>query len=470
MNPISYPSSRVSQLDAGILDTELFSLLKDQVKSIFQLHETSGTNSYASHLSYSKHPELYSLLLNLLIFKLTVWKSGASYGSSLQNLKLTNVKNGQVIGLNKKGLLLAVVVGTYLYKRVETLLYQMDENEIEAEASGDYDSIRYKFKSFVVNNRNKVLTKIDDVLKIANLLNFTMFLVNGKYSSIVHRLFGITETPLISDLLKFNGSNVNYEFQNRQLVWNVMTEFLVFLLPLLQVRKLRSTMGKLLSKGIRGNTVDGQKSSGNMSSSSSNSKFTRYRNLPLLECAICHDNNDKASRSGGRVFATAGPVTNPCITNCGHVYCYVCIATQFNIIKSSGDSVSCLRCDSKLEWFQEFEADEKAIDVDAIVVEQEDVENEGDSENNMAQISDDEDIQSLNSIKSDDDGDDDGDDDDNSSNPYLPEKPQSFSKLERRLSHRLSIFEKSEYSAELSENDDDDYSEEEEMEADETMF
>lgn len=67
-----------------------------------------------------------------------------------------------------------------------------------------------------------------------------LFLVNGKYPSLIHRALRITMTPIASDLLRFNGSNVNFEFQNRQLVWNVMTEFLVFLLPLLQLNKLAS--------------------------------------------------------------------------------------------------------------------------------------------------------------------------------------------------------------------------------------
>ncbi|CAK9435782.1 uncharacterized protein LODBEIA_P04700 [Lodderomyces beijingensis] len=464
MIPISYPSSRVSQLDACILDGELFSLLKDQVSSIFQSHENS--NSTFNKLSYSRHPETYSLLLSLVIFKLTVWKSGATYGSALQNLKLTDSKSGKIIGLNKKGLLLAALVGTFAYKKIETLLYQLDEEG----NNGEYDSFSNRIKNFLINNRNKMFTKIDNTLKILNLVNFTIFLVNGKYSTLYHRILGITETPLISDLLKFNGSNVNYEFQNRQLVWNVMTEFLVFLLPLLQLRKL----GKLVNKVLNRTKVADEFSF----SIGESARVTRYTNLPISECAICHYNNFQASQSGGgsggRVFATAGPVTNPCITNCGHVYCYVCLATQFNLMQASDESLPCLRCERKLEWFQEFEADEKAFDVEAIVVETENVdEDEEEKEEEGEEEKGDEGGE----------GDEEGFHSDDSGveiDDFKPINEHVTTRLERRLSQRSEIFAQSssegEEDGEGNGEDDDededeesDYSEEEEMDADELM-
>ncbi|KAI3404370.2 PEX2 [Candida oxycetoniae] len=440
MNPILYPSSRVSQLDANILDSELFSLLKEQVSSIFQLHENN--NSILSKLSYARNPEVFSLLLNLLIFKLTVWKSGSTYGSSLQNLKLTDFKTGKIIGFNKRGLLLGVLVATYFYKKIETALYQLEETE----NNSDYNSLTSRLKSFIVNNKNQVLMKIDNTLKIANLVNFTVFLVNGKYSSIVNRVLGITETPIISDLLKFNGSNVNYEFQNRQLVWNVMTEFLVFLFPLLQLGKIRKAIGKVVNKT---KTLNGMEVIGE-------SETTRYTNLPVSECAICHHNNYMASQSGNRVFATAGPVTNPCITNCGHVYCYVCIALEFNIMKSTGDNQFCLRCNSKLEWFQEFEADEKAIDVDAITIENEySSENEEEEDEVEDRVDGDEDDASIASASSEE------------IQSFEPLEKITTTRVERRLSRRSEIFDSSSSTDELS---DDYYSEEEEMEADEVYM
>lgn len=420
MIPISYPSPRVSQLDAGILDSELFSLLKEQLSSIFQLHSTS-------RYSFSQHLELYSLLLNLLIFRLTVWKSGSSYGSSLQNLKLTDSRSGKIIGSSRKALLGAVIIGGYLYKKLESYLFSLDESSTQ-----NSHSTLDKLKNYLLINRTSILSGLENSLKIANLVNFTFFLVNGQYSSLVNRILGIIETPISSDLLKFNGSNVNYEFQNRQLVWNVMTEFLVFILPLLQLRKLGRMTRKLLGRSK--NSLDVQ--SGNVPT------LTSYTNLPVSECAICHDNNNQASQTGGRTFSSAGPVTNPYITNCGHVYCYVCISTRFNMIKVNGEDMPCLRCGKRLEWFEEFGLADGAVDEDAIVLSFENDESDEQEE----ELDEEGSITSEKEVHS-----------------YEPELSQN--RIQRHLSERSTIFD----DQSADEFSEDEYSEEEEFDADEMM-
>lgn len=419
MIPISYPSPRVSQLDGGILDGELFTLLKEQLSSIFQLHPNSK-------FSCIQHPELYSLALNLLIFRLTVWKSGSSYGSLLQNLKLSDSRTGKVIDRSKRYLLGALLIGSYLYKRLEAYLYSLDDSE-----TINSGSFLGKIKNYFINNRLDMLSKIDNLVKMANLVNFTVFLINGRYSSVIHRILGITETPITSDISRFDGSTVNYEFQNRQLVWNVMTEFLVFILPLLQLRKLRKMAGKLFGKSK--NSLEVQSGNGPF--------VTAYTSLPVSECAICHDNNNQAAATGSRTFPSAGPVTNAYITNCGHVYCYVCIATRFNMITMNNEDLPCLRCGQRLEWFEEFGADELAVDVDAIIIEPEIQEESGDEEEDeTASISSEKDIE-----------------------PYEP--IQRVTQIQRHLSERLAIFE-DESADEFSE---DEYSEEEDFDADELM-
>lgn len=243
---------------------------------------------------------------------------------------------------------------------------------------------------------------------------------------------GIIETPISSDLLKFNGSNVNYEFQNRQLVWNVMTEFLVFILPLLQLRKLGRMTRKLLGRSK--NSLDVQ--SGNVPT------LTSYTNLPVSECAICHDNNNQASQTGGRTFPSAGPVTNPYITNCGHVYCYVCISTRFNMIKVNGEDMPCLRCGKRLEWFEEFGLADGAVDEDAIVLSFENDESDEQEE----ELDEEGSITSEKEVHS-----------------YEPELSQN--RIQRHLSERSTIFD----DQSADEFSEDEYSEEEEFDADEMM-
>ncbi|KAG2735882.1 hypothetical protein G9P44_002096 [Scheffersomyces stipitis] len=396
MIPISYPSPRVSQLDAHILDSELLSLLKEQLASIFQLH----TNS---RFSYSQNPELWSLLLNVLVFKLTVWKSGSSYGLALQNLKLTDSKTNKLIGVSKRSLLLALLVGDYLYSKLQSYLYSLDDND----RSEPYSFALFnRVKSYVYRNRTALISSVDNGFKTLNLINFMLFLVNGKYPSLIHRALRITMTPIASDLLRFNGSNVNFEFQNRQLVWNVMTEFLVFLLPLLQLNKLRKMARQALSTS---------------KSQEKTTIISPYTNLPLSQCAICHDNNNQAAASGMKSFTTSGNITNPYVTNCGHIYCYVCISTRFNAIKASGEELPCLRCGSKLEWFREYGTSEDGtneVDTDAILYELEAIDEEEEEEIGSALVK----TQSLSSRFFPDIEPDDGDEDGSDQDEYSEEE------------------------------------------------
>jgi len=370
---ISYPAPRVAQLDGHILDSELTELLKEKVSSIFRLHSTSK-------FSYNHHPELYDLILKLVIFNLTVGRQSASYGLSLQNLKLSDSASGKRIGFNKKSVLFSLIILEYLYKKTQSYLYTIEDDSLDSLL----DNLLGKLKKIVLKYRIKLLTYFDNTIKVLNLVNFILFLVDGRHASLIYRLLNISLTPLLQDLLKFNGSNVNYEFQNRQLVWNVMTEFLVFILPVLQLNKWRSAARRML------NTTRASKES---------KKISEYANLPVSQCAICHDNNKRAAAAGQKVFEASGSITNPYVTNCGHIYCYVCLASRFNYMDVSGNSVNCLRCFEKLKYFQEYgvfeEGDEAndIVDKDAIIIYQEDEdedEDEDDEDNDEGENSDNE--------------------------------------------------------------------------------
>lgn len=359
MIPISYPSPRVSQLDANILDNELDSLLAQQLSSVFHLQSSKWW-------SYSQQPEIWNLLLNLLVFKLTVWKSGASYGLSLQNLKLTDFRSGKNIGKTTRALLLGAIVSGFLLKKLESYLYSSEDKSV-ANPRKIIDSV----KNFIYKHRFTVLSKVNDTFKVLNLANFVLFLISGRYPTLLHRVLGISLTPIVSDLLKFNGDNVNFEFQNRQLVWNVMTEFLVFILPLLQLKKMRKMAHKMLYP-YKKDSAEFNREAGTIPVE------TPYSHLPLSQCAICHHN---AQKDGKKSTDTYCLVTNPYVTNCGHVFCYVCLATTFNSIENGDDdSEPCLRCGMKLTWFEEYGRKEEDIDTDAIMVTYEDVDEEEERE------------------------------------------------------------------------------------------
>lgn len=357
---VFFPSPRVSQVDAHILDNELVTLLREQFVSIFSLQENKWW-------TYNGRPELWNLILNILVFRLTTWKNGASYGNQLQNLKYTDIGNGRVISKVKRLLLLGFIFGGYFSSKLHSYLFSLDDASLNHRSS---NSITNRFKDFLRNNGATVVAKIESSLKVLNLANFILFLVNGKYPTLVHRVLGICLTPIVSDLLKFSGNSVNFEFQNRQLVWNIMTEFLIFVFPFLQFGKLKR-MAKLLisSKENKGKQSEGIKEG-------------PFSNLPIPQCAICHQNHEAAmSRTQTkRMTSSSFLVTNPCITNCGHLYCYVCLATKFNAMENSdSESTLCPRCGAALEWFRLYGIEEEDVDKDAILV---DYESESENEEN----------------------------------------------------------------------------------------
>ncbi|WPK24488.1 hypothetical protein PUMCH_001762 [Australozyma saopauloensis] len=337
-----YSSPRVLQLDAGILDGELFSLLKQQLSDAFQLLSPKA-------FSYNLHPELYSLLLKLLLFRVTTLKTGSSYGFTLQNLKLSDHKTGKVIGQRLRYVLLAAIFGQYAFEKAKSYLYNMEESLIRHRKIW-----LQRLKQALYRFRPQLLRVSDDFIKIAGLINFVLFLVQGKYSSLLHRVLGIVITPLNADLLKFNGDNVSFEFQNRQLVWNVMTEFLVFVIPLLQVQKWRRLVHSMLSRRGQGAVSTNEKTQ------------TKYSTLPISQCAICIE----MSEANG-IKAASTQITNPYVTNCGHIFCYICLATRKNAMENGSDQAElCPRCNLRITSFQEYGSDDSESDrLASIVVE-----------------------------------------------------------------------------------------------------
>jgi peroxin-2 len=86
---------RVGQLDAELLDKELAQVLQEPITkalslaSVCDLHKNSHlrTDQLLKHTLKARiEPEL-NLLVQLLLYKLSVWDSGGSYGAKLQDLR-----------------------------------------------------------------------------------------------------------------------------------------------------------------------------------------------------------------------------------------------------------------------------------------------------------------------------------------------------------------------------------------------
>lgn len=178
---------------------------------------------------------------------------------------------------------------------------------------------------------------------IAAFVSFLVFLVNGRYRTLVDRILRMRLTPPSAQASR----EVSFEYLNRQLVWHAFTEFLLFLLPLVGIGRWRRWLSRAWRK-----TMSSLKSSGETDDDSDKQGELAF--LPERTCAICYKEQNPTSTSENEVLAASGAsggvigsaetdITNPYETiPCGCVYCYVCIAQALEA--EEGQGWICLRC------------------------------------------------------------------------------------------------------------------------------
>jgi len=176
---------------------------------------------------------------------------------------------------------------------------------------------------------------------------------------------------------------------NRQMVWHAFTEFLLFILPLVNLRIYRRRLSQFLaalsSRITRvSRNVIGVPSAMN-GGSPVHPKAGKYATLPLDNCAICAEdanlsNNTTAitpsfpsstpanilpesESSSSRDSPSAHPINIPYLTSCGHIYCYYCLTTRMMQVIDFGDvGWECLRCGDLVLTAQRAEEDNIAFD------------------------------------------------------------------------------------------------------------
>ena len=190
---------------------------------------------------------------------------------------------------------------------------------------------------------------------IAAFVSFLVFLVNGRYRTLVDRLLRIRLTPPSAQASR----EVSFEYLNRQLVWHAFTEFLLFLLPLVGIGRWKRWISRAWRK-----TVNALKSSGDEEEATEKQGELAF--LPERTCAICYrDQNPAAttesdviaaSASGGISGSAQTDITNPYETiPCGCIYCFVCIVQK--VEAEEGQGWVCLRCGEIVKKCQPWNGD-----------------------------------------------------------------------------------------------------------------
>lgn len=191
---------------------------------------------------------------------------------------------------------------------------------------------------------SRLFTLLSTTHSIAAFVSFLVFLVNGRYRTVLDRILRLRlVTPT-----NHASREISFEYLNRQLVWHAFTEFLLFFLPLVGISRWRRWLSRAWRSArtlIRTNGADDQEGSATNG---------EYAFLPERTCAICYQDQNPTSTiendatvvmgaSGGVVGSAQTDVTNPYETiPCGCIYCFVCIAARLEFEEGAG--WICLRC------------------------------------------------------------------------------------------------------------------------------
>ncbi|KAF2221666.1 Pex12 amino terminal region-domain-containing protein [Elsinoe ampelina] len=320
------PAFRVGQLDAELLDEELLTLFKAQVGD--------GLKYFGAHLGEEWGLEIQAAL-RAVLWKLSIWDKGVSYGGWLQGLRYGDARGGEggvlgrPTGWQKVVYGVVTVGGRYGWERWEEWLL---DREGGREEEG------------WVERLGRVTRTVGMAHEVAAFVSFLVFLYNGRYRTLVDRVLGLRLVPTNARTSR----EVSFEYLNRQLVWHAFTEFLLFILPLVGIGRWRRWLVKAWKKAKSMVTRKSEDEDDIMAKG-------ELGFLPERTCAICYKDQNPttgaseadivaASSGGGGVIGSAQTdVTNPYeAIPCGCIYDFVCLAQR--IESEEGEGWTCLRC------------------------------------------------------------------------------------------------------------------------------
>lgn len=266
------PVLRINQLDALELDSALEQLLWTQFSQCFQ--------NCRPGLLTPAEPELRALL-RLLLWRFTLYPNSATVGQSLLSLRYHNLLSSAAryrpLSRRQKWALALLNVGAHwLRERSHSLLLLL--------LGWGRDG------GLVAPGLRRCLGLVSGAAQIASLLNFLVFLRKGQHPLVAERMVGARAAFSKPDVLR----DVSYQYMNRELLWHGFSEFLIFLLPLINTGRLKAAASSFVFGGAR---TEGKAAS-------------EGQGLPNA-CGLCGQ----------------WP-TMPHTLGCRHLFCYYCIKSH----------------------------------------------------------------------------------------------------------------------------------------------
>uniref|UniRef100_A0A8D0H0Y3 Peroxisome biogenesis factor 2 n=1 Tax=Sphenodon punctatus TaxID=8508 RepID=A0A8D0H0Y3_SPHPU len=260
------PVLRISQLDALELNKALEQLVWSQFTHCF--------HGFKPGLLARFEPEIKAFLW-LFLWRFTIYSKNATVGQTVLNIQYKNdfsqMQKYQPLSKRQKlWYLICTVGGRWLEERCYDLF---SNRPLESFCKTKY------FINLVVG-----------LLKLFELLNFLIFLQKGKFATLTERILGIRSVFCLPQSVR----QIGFEFMNRELLWHGFAEFLIFLLPLINMQKLKLRISSWCLP------IAGFPSSDHTLA------------VNCKECSLCGE----------------WP-TMPHTIGCSHVFCYYCIKSNY---------------------------------------------------------------------------------------------------------------------------------------------
>ncbi|NXT47579.1 PEX2 factor, partial [Pluvianellus socialis] len=260
------PVLRISQLDALELNKALEQLVWSQFTSCF--------HGFKPGVLAQIEPEVKAFLW-FILWRFTIYSKNATVGQAILNIQyknnLSQTEKYQPLSKHQKlWYLIFTVGGRWLEERCYDLL---SNRQVQSFC---------KIKHYVNFGAG--------LLKLCGLLNFLIFLQKGTFATLTERVLGIRSVFCKQQSVR----QVGFEYMNRELLWHGFAEFLIYLLPFINVQKLKLKISSwcLPIAGL------------------SNSENTLAAHCK--ECSLCGE----------------WP-TMPHTIGCPHVFCYYCIKSNY---------------------------------------------------------------------------------------------------------------------------------------------
>ncbi|NXX47880.1 PEX2 factor, partial [Tricholaema leucomelas] len=279
------PVLRVSQLDALELNKALEQLVWTQFTSCF-----SGFKpGVLAHLE----PEIKAFLW-VILWRFTVYSKNATVGQAILNIQYKNnfsqTEKYQALSKQQKLWYLALTVGgRWLEERCYDLC-----------SSRPLQSL-CKVKSLISFGTGLV--------KLCGLLNFLVFLQQGRFATLTERVLGIRAVFSRPQGVR----QLGFDYMNRELLWHGFAEFLIYLLPFINFQKIKLKISSWC--------------------------------LPVAG----HPSSEQAAAAQCRECSLCGEWPSlPHTIGCSHVFCYYCIKSNY----LHDLDFTCPKCGSEVQSLQ----------------------------------------------------------------------------------------------------------------------